>query len=65
MADHRFKIGQTLTFVPHRTSYGAGSSSCKVVRLLSTESSDPQYRIKCTAETFERVVRESELVLRA
>jgi hypothetical protein len=54
-------MGQALNFTPHRISFGAGPSKCKVVRLLATDGDDPQYRIKCTTESFERVVRESEL----
>jgi hypothetical protein len=34
---------------------------CKVIRLLPADSDEPLYRIKCTNENFERVVRESEL----
>jgi len=61
MSDHKFKIGQALNFTPHRVSFGAGPGKCKIVRLLATDTNDPQYRIKCTTESFERVVRESEL----
>jgi hypothetical protein len=61
MSEHKFKIGQSLNFTPHRMSFGAGPSKCKVVRLLSTDSDEPKYRIKCLAESFERVVQESEL----
>jgi hypothetical protein len=61
MPDHKFKIGQGLNFVPHRTSVGRGASMCKIVRLLPAESDEPLYRIKCNNENFERVVRESEL----
>ncbi|MGB0083822.1 MAG: hypothetical protein WBP94_00405 [Rhodomicrobiaceae bacterium] len=61
MSEHRFKIGQALSFTPHRMSSGARPGKCKVMRLLPTDSDDPQYRIKCINENFERVVRESEL----
>jgi hypothetical protein len=61
MSEHKFKIGQALNFTPHRISFGAGQSKCKVMRLLATDGEDPQYRIKCMTESFERVVRESEL----
>ncbi len=59
MSEHRFKIGQALDFMPHRS--GARPGKCKVIRLLPADSDDPPYRIKCTNENFERVVRESEL----
>jgi hypothetical protein len=58
---HKFKIGQTLNFMPQRSNAAMRPGQCKVLRLLSSEGVDPQYRIKCLNETFERVVRESEL----
>ncbi len=61
MTDHKFKIGQTLNYTPHRINYSAGPGRCKIVRLLSTDDNDPKYRIKCTNENFDRVVVESEL----
>jgi len=61
MAEHQFKVGQSLNFTPHRVSAGASPSKCKVTKQLSTDGNDPQYRVKCTNEAFERVVRESEL----
>jgi hypothetical protein len=62
MSGHKFKIGQGLRFTPRRTTpVGMGQNPCKVMRLLPTESDEPQYRIKCTNENFERVVREGEL----
>jgi hypothetical protein len=61
MAQHRFKVGQTLNFTPHRKSAGARPGMCKVTRQVSTDGEDPQYRVKCTNEAFERIVRESEL----
>lgn len=61
MSDHKFKIGQMLNYTPHRINYHAGSGRCKVVRLLATDGNDPEYRIKCTNENFDRVIVESEL----
>jgi hypothetical protein len=61
MSEHRFAIGQALKFTPRRLSFGAGPSACKITRLLASEGDEPQYRIKCTSESFERVVHESEL----
>lgn len=61
MSDHKFRIGESLSFMPHRIGLGKSGNTCKVVRLLSTDGADPQYRIKCSTESFERVVRESEL----
>jgi hypothetical protein len=61
MPDHKFKIGQVLQFSPHRMSSQARPGKCKVVRLVATDTDNPQYRIKCVTENFERVVWESEL----
>jgi hypothetical protein len=61
MSEHKFKVGQALSFTPHRISFGAGPCTCKIVRCLSTDGDEPRYRIKCTTESFERVVAESEL----
>ncbi len=61
MSDHKFKSGETLNYMPHRINFSVGPGKCRVVRLLSTEGEDPQYRVKCANENFERVVRESEL----
>lgn len=57
MSEHRFKVGQALHFTPARQD----QTSCEVVRLLSSDSDDPKYRVKCVAEIFDRVVQESEL----
>jgi hypothetical protein len=40
---------------------GEGAAYCKVVRLLPPEDGEPQYRIKCTNENVERVVKEFAL----
>jgi hypothetical protein len=62
MSAHKFKIGQGLSFVPRRiTALGPVNNPCKVIRLLPAEADEPQYRIKCMNENFERVVREGEL----
>jgi hypothetical protein len=61
MSAHRFSLGQPLRFTPPRLYNGESSKPCQVVRLLSTDGDDPQYRVKCTAEIFERVVWESQL----
>ena len=61
MSEHKFKVGQGLSFTPRRTSIGIGQNACEVMRLLPTEADEPQYRIKCSHENFERVVREGEL----
>ena len=61
MRQHKYKIGQSLKFVPRRIGSAEGASNCKVVRLLPVEDGEPQYRIKCTSENVERVVKEFSL----
>lgn len=59
---HKFKVGQSLKFVPPRMGSGLGMQYCKIVRLLPPEDGEPQYRIKCNGEAVERVVREHALI---
>jgi hypothetical protein len=61
MADHKFSIGEVVDFVNARVALAATTESCEIIRQLSTDGDDPQYRVKCAAEGFERVVRESQL----
>lgn len=65
MPAHKFKIGQTLSFNAGRTDPLGTSKQCKVVRQLpAQEDGQLQYRIKCTTETAERVVKETSLSLK-
>lgn len=61
---HKFKVGQTLQFTQKGLVSGAGSMNCKIVQLLPLEDGEPQYRIKCTSEAVERVVKEYALLRR-
>lgn len=65
MANHKFKVGQAVDFRPGRCGFPASSREYKILRLLPFEGGDLLYRIKCAAETFERVAKESELAVRA
>jgi hypothetical protein len=62
---HKFKVGQTLQFTQRRMGSSDGSLICKIVQLLPLEDGEPQYRIKCTSEAVERVVKEHALLRRA
>ncbi len=64
MASHKFKIGQNLDFSPRRMGSPEGSRQCKILRLLPAEDGEPQYRIKCSSEAVERVVKEYTLTNR-
>jgi hypothetical protein len=57
---HKFKVGQLVTYSA-KVGVPASSSGYKIVRLLPPEEGHLLYRIKCAAETFERVAREQDL----
>lgn len=61
MSQHRFRIGDVVDFTNRHVVLPAPSAHCEIVRLLPSDGDDPQYRVKCKTETFERVVRESQL----
>lgn len=61
MIRHKFKVGQLVDYSPGRLDAPASSSAYKVVRQLPAEGGDRQYRIKSTAEPYERIARESQL----
>jgi hypothetical protein len=61
MAGHKFSIGEVVDFVNARVALAATKESCEILRQLPTDGDDPQYRVKCASEGFERVVRESQL----
>jgi hypothetical protein len=62
MTTHKYKIGQSLRYTPNRMGGSqGGAQSCKIIRLLPQEDGQPQYRVKCTDENVERVVKEFSL----
>ncbi len=61
MSEHLYQVGDVLDFTNAHVVLPAAAASCEVLRQLSTDGDDPQYRVKCSTETFERVVRESQL----
>lgn len=65
MAQHRFRIGQRVSYTPGKLSMSSSSSEFKVIRQLPSEAGECMYRIKSEREPFERVARESEISLRA
>jgi hypothetical protein len=58
---HKFKVGQTLLFLPNMFESSARKGSYTVVRLLPAENGVNQYRIKSSLDGHERVVREHQL----
>ena len=59
--DHKFKVGQTVSFASGPFGRGGTNGIYKVTQLLPPEGNDYQYRIKSAAEPHERVVKESQL----
>jgi hypothetical protein len=59
MSQHKFKVGDVVTFVTSFVKQPAGPY--EVIRLLPSETPDPVYRIKAKTEPHERVVREYEI----
>jgi hypothetical protein len=65
MPSHRFQVGQVVDFKPSRMGFPAANRECTIVRRLPVEGGKQLYRIKCTAEAFERVVTEAQLAEKA
>lgn len=61
MTKHKYSVGQTVRFSHGNYLSVVGRDDFKVTRLLPTEGSECEYRIKCAGEPFERVARESQL----
>ncbi|MFZ1089917.1 MAG: hypothetical protein WAN75_11760 [Xanthobacteraceae bacterium] len=59
--EHKFRLGQSVYFASRPVGHMIRNSTYEVVRLLPSDGSDYQYRIKNPSEAFERVVRESQL----
>lgn len=59
--EHKFEIGQTVYFTSRPIGHMAANSTYRIVKLLPSDGDDYQYRIKSTAETFERVAKEHQL----
>jgi hypothetical protein len=57
---HKYAVGQVVYF--QGTFGGAGSGQCEIIRVLPIEKDNRlNYRIKNSAESFERTVEEHEL----
>jgi hypothetical protein len=61
LKEHKFRIGQSVYFTSRPIGHMIANSTYEVVKLLPSDGSDYQYRIKNPREAFERVVRESQL----
>jgi hypothetical protein len=59
--DHKFKVGQSVSFTSGPFGRGSTNGLYKVTQLLPPEGDDYQYRIRSASEPHERVVKESQL----
>ena len=59
--EHKFKVGQSVSFTSGPFGRGGTNGIYKVTHLLPPEGDDFQYKIKCAAEPHERVAKESRL----
>ena len=59
--EHKYQIGETVYFTSRPIGHMVANSIYQVVKLLPSDGSDYQYRIKNPNEAFERVARESQL----
>ena len=65
MPNHKYEVGQDVRLRPNRMSSLVGSQEGRIVRLLPIEEGSYLYRIKCVAESGERVAKEGDLALRS
>ena len=61
LSNHRFKIGQTVSYTSGPHGRGSTSGVYKITQLMPQEGDDRQYRIKSANEPHERVVKESQI----
>ncbi|MGH6674326.1 MAG: hypothetical protein ACRECV_20450 [Xanthobacteraceae bacterium] len=61
MPEHKFKVGQSVSFTSGPFGRGGTNGVYTVTLLLPPEGDDFQYRIKNANEPHERVVKESQL----
>lgn len=59
--EHKFKVGQSVSFTSGPFGRGGTNGIYTVTLLLPQEGDDFQYRIKNANEPHERVVKESQL----
>ncbi|MEA1671919.1 hypothetical protein [Nitrospirillum sp. BR 11163] len=58
---HKFSVGQTLDFTPHRLEEMPADGRYEVVSLMPSQGKEFLYRIRSTTSGQERMVRETQL----
>ena len=61
MSNHKFKVGQTVSYTPRFLRTVSADAIFKVTHLMPSEDDECQYRIKSISEPHERVAKESQL----
>ena len=61
MNEHKFKVGQSVSYMSGPFGRGGLSGVYKITQLLPPEGDDYQYRIKSAGEPHERGVKESQM----
>jgi len=61
MNNHKFKVGQTVSYTSKFIATVNASAIFKITQLLPPEGDEFQYRIRNTSEPYERVAKESQL----
>ena len=62
MARHKFNVGEVVDFSQRRLALPTLRGRYEIVRLLPSDGSQFQYRIKAPSESFERMAQESQLL---
>jgi len=61
MSGHKFKVGQTVSYLSGSRGRGSRGDEFKIMQCLPPQGGDYQYRIKSANEPHDRVAKESEL----
>jgi hypothetical protein len=61
IAAHKFKLGRAVFLQPTMGNRGTAVARYEVTKQLPTRDAEFEYRIKSSAELYERAVKESEL----
>jgi hypothetical protein len=61
MANHKFKVGDTVNLIPNRLDRHLPSGAYTILRLLPIEGLDIRYRVRNVRDGHERVVLEGQL----
>ena len=61
MSDHKFRVGQTVSYSVGPFGRVSATSTYKITALLPPQGDDQQYRIKSPDEPHERVAKERDL----